>query len=83
MRTRGVGGSKEAKILRTYYIHSPFMSVANLGTHTLQYFYSRHIHLENPLQAEVPGSPVPEPKLRDSRFKSRLGIGLGIDIRAM
>ena len=33
--------------------------------------------------AEVPGSPVPEPKLRDSRFKSRLGIGLGIDIRAM
>ena len=32
---------------------------------------------------EVPGSPVPEPKLRDSRLKSRLGIGLGIDIRAM
>ena len=33
--------------------------------------------------AEVPGSPVPEPKLRDSRFKFRLGIGHGIDIRAM
>ena len=34
-------------------------------------------------KTEVPGSPVPEPKLRDSRFKSRLGTGLGIDIRAM
>ena len=33
--------------------------------------------------AEVPGSLVPEPKVRDSRFKSRLGTGLGIDIRAM
>ena len=32
---------------------------------------------------EIPGSLVSELKRRDSRFKSRLGIGLGIDIRAM
>ena len=34
-------------------------------------------------EPEVPGSLVPERKLRDSRFKSRLGTGLGINIRAM
>ena len=32
--------------------------------------------------AEVPGSLVPESKLRDSRFKSRLGIGLRIEFKA-
>ena len=31
---------------------------------------------------EVPNSLVPESKLRDSRFKSRLGIGLKIEFKA-
>ena len=33
-------------------------------------------------EPEVPGSLVPESKLQDSRFKSRLGIGLGIEFKA-
>merc|ERR1712079_563327 len=39
--------------------------------------------IEKLYSSEVPGSPVPEPKLRDSRFKYRLGTGLGIDTRAI
>ena len=30
---------------------------------------------------EIPGSLVSEPKHRDSRSKSRLGIGLGTDLK--
>ena len=33
-------------------------------------------------RAEVPGSLAPESKFRDSQFKSRLGIGIGIEIQA-
>ena len=32
---------------------------------------------------EIPGSLVSEPKHRDSRFESRLGTGLGIEIQAL
>ena len=32
--------------------------------------------------AGIPGSLVSEPKHRDSRFESRLGTGLGIEIQA-
>ena len=36
-----------------------------------------------PIKApEIPGSLVSEPKHRDSRFKSRLKIGFGIEIQA-
>ena len=31
---------------------------------------------------EIPGSLVSEPKHQDSRFESRLGTGLGIEIQA-
>ena len=40
------------------------------------------IPIPNISKAEVPGSLVPESKLRDSRFKSRLGIGLGIEFES-
>ena len=33
------------------------------------------------LRTEIPGSLVSEPKHRDSRSKSRLGIGLGTDFK--
>ena len=31
MRTGGMGGSKKAKMLRTYYVHSPLARVAGVG----------------------------------------------------
>ena len=35
------------------------------------------------MDIEIPGSLVSEPKHRDSRFKSRPGTGLGIEIQSV